>query len=99
MGGDRVEPPERERPGPHPGTGPNRKSADTTTDKPIICHTGLAGWSRRRSQAAQHMAPLDCPGRCRDPLLKCRCEPPPPPPSPKMVDAAAQAALHLLDTA
>ena len=29
----------------------------------------------RRRQAAQRMEPLNCPGRCRDPLF-CRCHPP-----------------------
>ena len=32
-------------------------------------------WMWRRRQAAQRMEPLNCPGRCRDPLF-CRCHPP-----------------------
>ena len=49
----------------------------------------------RRRQAAQRMEPLDCSGRCRDPLLSCRCEPPPPPLSERMVGAYRDTVLHL----
>jgi hypothetical protein len=51
-------------------------------------------WHRR--QAAQRMEPLNCPGRCRDPLRECRCEPPPPRLSERMIDAGADAAIHIL---
>jgi hypothetical protein len=85
-------PPGRERPGASHSTGPHQQSADTTTtDKPIICHGGVAQWFRRR-RAAERLVPLDC--GCRDPW-PCRCSRPPV--SEKTIDAGAQAARHLLD--
>jgi hypothetical protein len=51
----------------------------------------------RRRLAAARLQPLDCPGRCRDPLTECPCEIYPAPPSDKMVDGALQAAHHLRD--
>jgi hypothetical protein len=67
-----VSPPEREGPGPSPGTGPNHKAlADTTTNTADL--TALAQLRTRR-QASYRLAPLDC--GCRDPW-PCRCTQPP----------------------
>ena len=84
-------PPGRERPGATPDTGPIQKSADTTTDKPIICHAGIVEWFRRH-RAAERLPSLAC-GCCSDPL-PCRCTRPPL--SDRWVDAGADAARHVL---
>lgn len=56
----------------------------------------LHGWQQRRREAARHLRPLNCPGRCHDPLLDCICEEPPPI-TEQMVAAAVAAAQHLRD--
>ena len=89
MRGD-LGPPGRERPGATASTGPIQKSADTTTDKPIICHAGVAEWWRRH-RASERLTPL------------CRCGPDPwtyrctrPAPSDRWIDAGADAARHII---
>ena len=67
---DDLGPPEREKPGLHPETGPNQKSADHTTNSPRIYprrgvrlrhapQDALSQMKRRRS-AASRMQPLSC---------------------------------------
>lgn len=56
----------------------------------MITH-GIATWNRRHS-AAQRLVPLEC--GCRDPW-PCRCTPTPL--TEKSIDAARDAALHLLN--
>jgi hypothetical protein len=91
MRGDQG-PPGRERPGATPDTGPIQKSADTTTDKPIICHAGVAEWLRRH-RATERLMPL-C--RCGpDPWLRRRR--PQPPLTDHAVDGWHATAQHLLD--
>jgi hypothetical protein len=65
--GNNLGPP-GEEPGPTAKTGSHQQSA-RSTDKPMICHPGVAGWLRRR-RAAQRLMPLDC--GCADPW-PCRC--------------------------
>jgi hypothetical protein len=89
--GNNLGPPGKERPGATPSTGPIQKSADSTTDKSMISHAGVAQWLRRR-RASGRLMPLDC--GCRDPWT-CRCTRPPL--SENFIDAGAQAAQHLLD--
>jgi hypothetical protein len=87
------EPPGRERPGATPDTGPIQKSADTTTDKQMICHAGVAEWFRRH-RAAERLTPL-C--RCGpDPWL-CRCRRPQTPLTDHQLDGWRTTAQHLLE--
>lgn len=93
-------PPERERPGPHPGTGPIQKSAGTThTDKPKVTtrdrpRGGDTGLARRRG-ASRRMPPLGPCGCVRDPAHdghRCGGEI-----TDKTVVGAVEAAHHLAD--
>jgi hypothetical protein len=59
------------RPGPTAETGPHQKPVDSTTDKRMICHAGVAQWPRRRD-ASRRLPVLDCRCRTADPWL-CRC--------------------------
>ena len=89
---DDLGPPGKERPSGYQAARPVQKSA-TTTDKPIICHAGVAQWFRRR-RASQRLVALDC--GCADPW-KCRCRRPDPPLTDHQVDGWRATAQHLLD--
>lgn len=95
MTNDRNGPPEREEPGPTPGTGPLEKSAGTThTDKvhatanPRLCAGDAL---HRRRQASYRCEPL-ASGH-RDPWQPWR----PATLSDKQVEGAVEAAEHLRD--
>ncbi len=84
MPGNDLGPPEREEPGPTPGTGPNQKSVDATTNRldhiaqPRQCGSDTIAGLHRRRQAARRLARLsDCCG-ASDPI-SCRCHEPDPP--------------------
>ena len=96
--GDR--PPERERPGPHPETGPIQKSGITkptnhgqTTTPHRQCHADTVPVQLRRRHAASYRCqPLGESGNIRDPWQPWRPEKL----SETEIDAAAAAAAHLL---
>jgi hypothetical protein len=84
-----VSPPEKERPGATPSTGPNQVLAITTNtgDPTVVAQLGA------RRQASYRLAPLDC--GCRDPW-PCRCTEPPV--SEDALESWRDAAEHLLAT-
>jgi hypothetical protein len=110
---DDLGPPENDDGRPPPGRPAHAEQVVATTNstpatiKTGSCRLDSSGvprqcrpetWMWRRRQAAQRLAPLGC--GCRDPLF-CRCRPPVserPALSEKMVDAGADAAIHILIT-